>query len=96
MSQKLVWAVCAALVAGIAVFAVVTAEPVEGPIFIASNQPVTEDAVRQKLLADGWSNVQIARQGRYLEAIASKDGRNNKIVVDTLTGRLRADDDDDD
>jgi len=38
------------------------------------------------------------RDGRYFEAIASKDEQSRKIVVDSQTGRLRAaaDDDDDD
>lgn len=72
------------------------AEPSRGPTFIAGDQPVTEDQVRQKLQSDGWSNVQLVRSGRYLEAIASKDGQSSKIVVDSQTGRLRADDDDDD
>ena len=61
---------------------------------------MTEDQVRQKLQSDGWSNVQIVRDGRYVEAIAAKDGQDCKIVVDSQTGRLRAgeraDDDDDD
>ena len=46
--------------------------------------------------SDGWSNVQIVRDGRYFEAIASKDGSNSKVVVDSQTGRLRAGEDDDD
>lgn len=75
---------------------VVMAEPTRGPAFITGDQPVTEDQVRQKLQADGWSNVQVVRSGRYLEAIATKDGHNSKLVVDSQTGRLRAGDDDDD
>jgi hypothetical protein len=57
---------------------------------------VTEDQVRQKLQSEGWSNIQIARDGRYLEAIGSKDGQTSRMEVDSQTGRLRADDDDDD
>ena len=75
---------------------IVMAEPTKGPIFIAGDQPVTEEQVRQKLQSDGWANVQIVRDGRYFEAIASKDGKASKIVVDSQTGRLRAADDDDD
>src|SRR5262245_19674346 len=77
---------------------IVMAEPSRGPAFIAGDQAVTEDPVRQKLQSECWSNVQVVRAGRYFEAIASKDGQNGKIVVDSQTGRLRAggDADDDD
>ena len=68
----------------------------KGPVFIAGDQPVTEDQVRQKLQSDGWSNIQIGRHGRYLEATGLKDGQTSKMEVDSQTGRLRASDDDDD
>ncbi|UGY00826.1 hypothetical protein [Bradyrhizobium quebecense] len=84
------------LLLGIAGVAVVTAEPSKGPAFIAGDQPVTEDQVRQKLQSDGWSNAQIVRDGQYFEAIGSKDGQTAKVAVNSQTGRLRAVDDDDD
>jgi len=84
------------LLLGIAGVAVVTAEPSKGPALITGDQPVTEDQVRQKLPSDGWSNVQIVRDGSYLEAIGSKNGQTTKVAVDAQTGRLRATDDDDD
>jgi hypothetical protein len=84
------------LLLGIAGVAVVTAEPSKGPVFIAGDQPVTEDQVRQKLQSDGWSNVQIVRDGRYFEAMGSKDGQTTNIAVDEQTGRLRTADNDDD
>jgi hypothetical protein len=56
------------LLLGIAGVAMVIAEPSKGPVFIAGDQPVSEDQVRQKLQSDGWSNVQIVRDGRYLES----------------------------
>jgi hypothetical protein len=84
------------LLLGLAGVAMVTAEPSKGPVFIAGDQPVTEDQVRQKLQSDGWSNVQIVRDGRIFEAMGSKDGRTSKVAVDAQTGRLRAADDDDD
>jgi len=58
-------------------------------------QPVSEDQVRQKLQSDGWSNVRIVRDGWYFEAMVSKDGQTAKVAVNSRTGRLRADDDDD-
>jgi hypothetical protein len=98
MNQKLMWTIgtgSALLAAGVG-FAIVMAEPTEGPVFIAGDKPVTEDQVRQKLQSEGWLNIQIARDGRYLEATGSKDGQTNTVEVDSQTGRLRADNDDDD
>jgi hypothetical protein len=68
----------------------------KGEVFIAGDQPVNSEPVRQKLQLAGWSNIQIARKGAYIEAIASKDGQESKIWVDARTGRLRVFDDDDD
>jgi hypothetical protein len=74
---------------------IATAEQSKSPVFIAGDQPVTEDQVRQKLQSEGYSNVQIVRQGQYFEAMGSKDGQTGKVTVDSQTGRLRDDDDDD-
>jgi hypothetical protein len=95
MKKIIVWSVLGLVVAATGLV-MVMAEPSQGPMFIAGDQPVTEDQVRQKLQSDGWSNVQLVREGRYIEAIASKDGKTSKIAVDSQTGRLRASDDDDD
>jgi hypothetical protein len=62
--------------------------------FIAGNRPVTEDQVRQKLVSDGWMGVEIVLRGRFFVATASKDGQPNTFSVDSLTGRLRGEDDD--
>jgi hypothetical protein len=98
MNPRLIWTLGTggALLAGGIGLAMVMAERTKGPVFIAGDKPVTEDQVRQKLQSDGWSNVQIARDGRYLEATGSKDGQTSKMEVDSQTGRLRAGDDDDD
>src|ERR1700730_15939750 len=95
MNRLALGASSALLIAAIGL-AIVMAKTNKGPAFIAGDQPVTEEQVRQKLQTEGWSNVQVARDGRYIEAIASKDGQNSKIAFDSLTGRLRAADDDDD
>ena len=98
MNRRLMWSVGAGgvlLVGGIGL-AIVMAEPTKGPAFIAGDQHVTEDQVRQKLQSDGWSNIQIGRDGRYLEATGLKDGQTSKMEVDSQTGRLRVSDDDDD
>jgi hypothetical protein len=96
MNRLLVWTLGGALLIGATGLAIVTAEPTKGPPFIAGDQPVTEDQVRQKLQSVGWENVRIVRNGRYFEAIAAWNGKDSKIVVDAQTGRLRATDDDDD
>jgi len=98
MNPRLIWTLGTGgvLLAGGIGLAMVMAEPTKGPVFIAGDKPVTEDQVRQKLQSDGWSNVQIARDGRYLEATGSKDGQASKMEVNSQTGRLRAGDDDDD
>ena len=63
----------------------------EGDIFIASDQPVTEDQVRAKLQSEGWTAIQVTRDERYIEATASKHGRVAQLMVDSLTGQLIAD-----
>lgn len=74
---------------------IATAQP-SGAVFIAGDKPVTEDQVREKLQSEGYSNVQIVRQGNYYEARGVKDGKTGKLMVDGRTGRLSDDDDDDD
>ena len=96
MHRALMWAIGGGLVIAAIALVFVMAEPRKGPAFIAGDQPVTEEQIRQKLQSEGWSDIQIMRDGRYFEAIASKDERSSKLVVDSQTGRLRAADDDDD
>jgi hypothetical protein len=57
---------------------------------------VTAEQVLEKLQTDGWSNAAIARNGRYIEVTGSVNGEASKMAVDSQTGRLRADNDDDD
>jgi hypothetical protein len=68
----------------------------EGDVFIASDQPITEDQVRVKLQSEGWTAIQVTRDERYIEATASKDGRVARLMLDSLTGHLIADDRDED
>src|SRR5262245_17816416 len=97
MNRALMWATGGGLVVAAIGLVIVMAQPDKGPVFIAGDGSVTEDQVRQKLQSEGWSDIQIVRDGRYFEDIA-KDEQSRKIVVDSQTGRLRAaaDDDDDD
>ena len=94
--RLLIWGIGGALLVGATGVLIATAEQSKGPVFIAGDQPVTEDQVRQRLQSEGYSNVQIVRQGRYFETMGSKNGQTGRITVDSQTGRLRADDDDDD
>jgi hypothetical protein len=70
-----------------------------GRILIAGDRPVTVEQVEAKLKADGWSNIVVSRDGRYIEVTGSVNGKTGKIAVDSQTGRVDDgdyDDDDDD
>ena len=67
-----------------------------GSVFIAGDRPVTAEQVEAKLKADGWSNITISRDGKYMQVTGLLGGKAGKIAVDSETGRLRAGDDDDD
>jgi ABC-type phosphate transport system auxiliary subunit len=92
--RLLMWVTAAAVLVAIVTVIDLAKEREDGPVFIASNGPLTEDQVRQKLVADGWANVQIRREGRYFQVMGSKDQQTAHLVVDSQTGRLRGDDDD--
>ena len=97
MKRAIIWSIAGgALLAVAAAVAIAVPERDSGPVFIEGNRPVTEDQVRQKLVADGWTNVQVVRRGRLVMAMGSKDGRTDAFAIDAFTGRLRKDDDDDD
>jgi len=98
MNQAIPWSIAGGVLLAAAAALVVAAPEHKNPAFdfIAGNRPVTEDQVRQKLVSDGWNNIQIVVRGRYFMATASKDGRTDAFPVDSLTGRLRGEDDDDD
>jgi hypothetical protein len=65
---------------------------------IAGDRPVTVEQVVEKLKADGWSDIVISQNGRYLKVSGLVNGQAGKVAVDSQTGRLKAgaDDDDDD
>jgi hypothetical protein len=86
----------AALLAGSVGLTIANAQQAQAPAFIAGDRPVTAEQVLQKLQTYGWSNVVISRNGRYLEVTGSMNGETSKMAVDSQTGRLRADNDDDD
>ena len=60
------------------------------------DRPVTAEQVVEKLKADGWSEIVISRNGRYLEVSGLVNGQAGKLAVDLQAGLLKADADDDD
>ena len=68
----------------------------KGTVLIAGDRPVTEQEVLAKLKLDGWSEIVMSRNGKYFQITGVVNGQPGNIAVDVLTGRLRADDDDDD
>jgi hypothetical protein len=92
MKQVLVYGLVGALLGG-GLGVLIATSGGEGEIFIASDQPITVAQVSEKLRSEGWLNLQVTEMGRYLEIAGSKDGQSRKMMVDTLTGRLIADDD---
>ncbi len=91
-----IWTISGMLLLGVTGAVVATTEPRVGPAFIPGGQPVTEDQIRQKLVSEGYSNVQSVRKGPFFAATGFKDGQVGKVVVDPQNGRLVDDDDDDD
>ena len=96
MNRLIACAIGGALLAGSVGLMIANAQQAPGPAFIAGDRPVTAEQVLEKLQTDGWSNVVISRNGRYIEVIGSMHGETSKMAVDSQTGRLRADNDDDD
>ena len=54
------------------------AQQAQAPAFIAGDRPVTAEQVLEKLQTDGWSNVVISRNGRYIEVTGSMNGETGK------------------
>jgi hypothetical protein len=98
MKRAIAWSIAGGiLLAAAAAFVAAAPERDSGPVFIEGSKPVTEEQVRQKLVSDGWTNVQVVRRGRLVMAMGSKDGQTDAFAVDAFTGRrLRLDNDDDD
>lgn len=90
------WILAAALLAAVGGFIFANAQQSQEGVLIAGDRPVTAEQIWDKLRTDGWSNIVISRNGRYIQVTASRDGQTNTMRVDSQTGRLRAGDDDDD
>ena len=96
MNRLIAYAIGAALLVAAAGFMIANAQQSSAPAFIAGDRPVTTEQVRDKLQTDGWSNLVLSRNGRYIEVTGSMNGQASKMEVDAQTGRLRTDNDDDD
>ena len=96
MNRLTTWVVGGTLLVAAAGLMIANAQQSSAPAFMAGDRPVTAEQVREKLQSDGWSNVVVSRNGRYIEATGSLNGEAGKMAIDSQTGRLRADDDDDD
>jgi len=72
------------------------ARAAQSSVFIAGDRPVSAEEVEAKLKSDGWSNIVISSEGKYLEVSGLLNGKRSKIAIDSQTGRLRASDDDGD
>jgi hypothetical protein len=66
------------------------------PEFIGGDRPVSAEEVEAKLRSDGWSNIVISSEGKYLQVTGLLNGKASRIAIDSQTGRLRASDDDGD
>jgi hypothetical protein len=59
--------------------------------------PITEQQIRDKLVADGFSNIQITSGGDIFQTNAVRNGRALRLAIDAQTGTvLQSQDDDDD
>ena len=96
MNRLITWAVGGTLLVAAAGLMITNAQQSSAPAFVAGDRPVTAEQVQKKLQSDGWSNVVVSRNGRYIEATGSLNGEAGKMAIDSQTGRLRAADDDDD
>jgi hypothetical protein len=96
MTRLPAWILAAALLAVVAGYMMANAQQTQETVLIAGDRPVTAEQVWEKLRTDGWSNIVISRNGRYIQVTAARDGKTETMTVDSQTGRLRADGDDDD
>ena len=67
-----------------------------GDRLIPGSGPITEQQIRDKLTAEGFSNIQITLRGSVFETVASKVGRQAERAIDAQSGIVSQDRDDDD
>jgi len=87
MNRAIPWVIAGGVVVAAATaFVIAAPERDTGPVFIEGSRPVTEEQVRQKLVSDGWSGVQVLRRGRIVLAMGSKEGRTGPKHGSLLAG----------
>ena len=67
-----------------------------GDRLIPGSGPITEQQIRDKLTAEGFSNIQITLRGSVFETVATKDARQAELAIDAQSGIVSQDRDDDD
>jgi len=67
-----------------------------GDRVIPGSGPITEQQIRDRLTAEGVSNIQITLRGSVFETVATKDGRQAELTIDAQSGIVHQDRDDDD
>jgi hypothetical protein len=87
-------AITAAVVAGAA--SIYATSNSSGGRLIPGSGPITEQQIRDKLTADGFSNIRITLKGSVFETVATKDGRQAELAIDAQSGIVSQDRDDDD
>jgi hypothetical protein len=95
MNRLVIGVIAGALFAGVAGL-IAKAQQNQGAVLIAGDRAVTAEQIQEKLQSDGWSNIVLSRNGRYIQVTASRNGQTEKMKVDSQTGRLQANTDDDD
>ena len=96
MYKVRMWSLAAAVLVSVVTWIDIARERTQGPVFIAGNGPVSEDQIQQKLVSDGWTDLRLTRNGRFVHVVGSKGGQANWLTVDAQTGRLRSGEDGDD
>src|SRR5215472_12349232 len=72
------------------------ASNLSGGRLIPGSGPITEQQIRDKLTADGFSSIQITLKGSVFETVATKNGCQAELAIDARSGIVRQEGDDDD
>ena len=80
------------LIAGTLMIAAGFMNALSSSVFIAGDRPVSAEEVEAKLKSDGWSNIVISSEGKYLRVSGLLNGK----ASNSQTGRHRASDEDGD
>ena len=90
--RVLIWVMAAAALAANLTVVDLAKKREDGAVFIASDSPIADDQVRQKMVMDGWTNVLVSREGRYFQVMGWKGQLTAHEAVDSQTGRLKGND----